>query len=346
MLGRIFDLDTGPKDGGSIQLPNETGCPSLGVLFGDIESPTALLCSQRIQIVELEANYLGDPSLDNRDSRPPSYSLIEDGSASTPIFATDPDSGLPTFQYRIYQHLNADLSQINQTSDPSVDEAFNHLFYGPFGDINQDSLIGPENVQNLIGVVNRLYNEYMTLVIDLNFRPTSSNATKDLALSVDGSKATTTVDGTAIQQVTRLKMNNSSKLTLQIMLGVMLLLMAVAVKMVKIRGTLPRSPLNIASAMGFLAGSTMCDPAENFIPPGAEFMSRKDLRRLFDGQHYSLGWWVRNSSREQSEVDLAKGGYSVAVSAVNPREVSKSSRFGIDVGYASEAERLLGGTEP
>ena len=86
-------------------------------------------------------------------------------------------------------------------------------------------------------------------------------------------------------------------------------------------------------------------------------MSRKDLTRIFEGQRYSLGWWSQSASHEGGvrEVHGQMGlsmyergsgsegdGYNSSVDSM----AARSGRFGIDIGYASERDRLLGETEP
>lgn len=346
LVSVVYDIDAGPAESNSTlfdatsnQLLNSTGCPSLGFIFGYFENATALLCSQKIQEVPMQVSYQGDPLVNLIDpQRPPSVS-----NSTTPEYAIDPATGFPTHQYRIGGHLDGDLTPFGQ----DFNTLFDHLLNGPFG-IQRDSILGHDKADNLIAAINTIYNKYMTLVIDMNFRlsPSITNATSS-ALESNVAEAIT-VNCTMTQQVTRLKMNNASKLTLQIMLGIMTLFMAVAVKMVKIRRTLPRSPYSIVSVMGFLAGSKICDPKENFIPPGSEFLRRKELARLFEGRTFSLGWWT-SSAGQEVESD-AEHEVEVAASESDPfhewhelmptgseSSVSKAERFGIDVAHAGAA---------
>ena len=367
LIGEVYEIDAGPAeenstlfDATSQKLLNSNGCPSLGFIFGQYENVTALLCSQKIQKMPMQINYRGELLANLNPQKPPSVS-----NSTTPEYATDPATGFPTYQYRIKKFLDGDLESFKNQSqqadkgfsrkirfDQEVgwSNVFDHLLYGPFG-VQLDNILGHDNVENLIAAINKIYNKYMTLVIDRNFRvaPSSTNAT----LSALGNNITraTTVNGTMTQQVTRFKMNNASKLILQILLGIMTLFMAVAVKTVKIRRTLPRSPYSIASIMGFLAGSKMCDPKENIIPPGSEFLRKKELARLFEGQRFSLGWWKLDAGQEveadaeneeeeiaASEGDATHEGYELMPTG-REKLISRTDRFGIDIGYAEGACR-------
>ncbi|KAI0547695.1 hypothetical protein F4679DRAFT_586366 [Xylaria curta] len=170
----------------------------------------------------------------------------------------------------------------------------------------------------------------------MNFRSLSSLSTKKTGETV--------ANGTITQQVTRLKINNSSKLALQIVLGVMATFMVIAVKMVKIRGVLPRNPHSIASVMAFLAGLKLCDAKENIIPPGSEFLKKEELSQIFKDRRFGLGWWTLRDDRdveedgEYDEMELAAADESHTMherhTLVNPRarsSISGARRFGIDV---------------
>ncbi|KAK8078316.1 hypothetical protein PG996_004486 [Apiospora saccharicola] len=67
----------------------------------------------------------------------------------------------------------------------------------------------------------------------------------------------------------------------------------VAYGSVRLRGVLPRAPYTIASVMGFLAGSPLCDPDIVTLPENLGLMSDRDLRAAFDGWLFSLDWWAR-----------------------------------------------------
>ncbi|KAI1739553.1 hypothetical protein F4680DRAFT_466377 [Xylaria scruposa] len=340
IIGKVYDLDTDPIPNNSTSFDvlsnrlDSTGCPSLGFVFGHFEDATALLCSQKIRRMPMQVYYSGDPSLNAINHQ----RLLSIENSTSREYAIDTATGLQTYQYRIQKHLEENLVAYNYT--PTISNFFDHLLNGPYG-IEQDSVLGRDNANNLIVAINKIYNKYMTLVIDMNFRSPSppSNTRKANETSRkgnDGETATKTVaNGTIMQQVTRLKMNNSSKLTLQIVLGVMTTFMAIAVKTVKIRRVLPRNPHSIASVMGFLAGSKLCDPRENIIPPGSEFLKKEELSQIFESRRFRLGWWtLRDINQDVKEIADESHTIHERHILVKPSPGSSTSgdrRFGIDV---------------
>ena len=59
---------------------------------------------------------------------------------------------------------------------------------------------------------------------------------------------------------------------------------------------------------------------KNIVPAGAEFMSEKELARVFDGYLFSLGWWGDSSEQEGTGV---------------VRHKQQLQRFGIDIGRSA-----------
>lgn len=237
-------------------------------------------------------------------------------------YAPDPESHLPTHQYNFVQHLNALVKfgregsyRSSQSGYSGFLKVFDHLVNGPYN-ISIETLRHPNDRDLVIDAVKPFYNRYMTLVIDRNFRtspppPTTSSSAAQPATTITSSDpsaaATTTATATVTRQITCLKMNNTSKLTLQIMLGVMTLFMAVVVKIVRIRHTLPRSPYIIGSVMGFLAGSRLCDPKEGIIPPGSEVLNESEMARLLKEWEFRLGWWQQQQQQEKQTGEEAQG---------------------------------------
>jgi hypothetical protein len=217
------------------------------------------------------------------------------------------------------------------------------LLYGPTG-LSKDDLVGPKNVDNLIRAVERNYAEYMRNVIDRNFRATENTTAELVSADPFPSKASpsfykSSINGTSYEYGTRLAINPTSKLILQILLAAMAGLGLASYFLIKIDGTLPRNPCSIASTMAFLAGSQLCDPSSGIMPKGAEYMSDKELREAFDGWVFSLGWWhTRRSSEVQtsSPENIDTMGSECEDDGESTREVSK--RFGVDVGRADVAK--------
>ncbi|KAL8862737.1 MAG: hypothetical protein Q9178_000679 [Gyalolechia marmorata] len=368
LIGKLFDLNIvfdrlGTSEAGD-RGPDPDGCPSIGILFGYYENITALLCSQRIRSVPMNVTYSGDPGAGRLNAQHPP--VVSDH--SSPKYMLDGTPGLPTFRYRLRQHLVSGISYFpssvhneSSTVDGLLDTEpiFDHLLHGPYN-VSGADIIGPERAQDFITAFNKVYNKYMIQVLNTVLRSSSVNATTVTTLAADGAQEqidTHTVNGTLTRRTTRLKMNNASKLTLQIMFAVMVVLSGLAVHFIKIRGTLPRDPYSIASQMGFLAGSEMCTPQSGLFSPGSEFLSIGELNKSFNGQKFRLGWWSapiaeKNgtvSSRASQQGDTNEGldaeRYSVADEHHSSRDEDSrdteeaqrqsraegTTRFGIDL---------------
>jgi hypothetical protein len=161
----------------------------------------------------------------------------------------------------------------------------------------------------------------MSLVIDMKFRET---------IPPDDATAT---QGTMKIRTTRLKINGASKLALQIMLGTMTLLGLAALWLTDLRGTLPRNPCSIASTMGFVAGSDLCDGPDPLIPEHALYMSRAEQERMWGGWMFSLGWWPAKRRKSEASGGNKPRGLKIDLSDMGP----EARRFGVDVG---EPEQL------
>lgn len=115
----------------------------------------------------------------------------------------------------------------------------------------------------------------------------------------------------------RLQQQATSKLILQIFLAIMLACGLFVYSQGNLKHVIPMCPWSIVGTMMLLAGSGMLD--RKVIPPGAEFMSDKQLAKVFEGYMFRLGWW----DNAGAEVD----------SSVARR------RFGIDVGKTGDDEK-------
>ena len=334
LIGKFYELNvtSAQTDPSSLTkpAPGSEGCPSVGILFGHFYNITALLCSQKIRSVPINTAYSGDPAANILDTQKPP---VVNESASLE-YMIDAPTGLSTFSYRVAQHFNdssigyfptteQDLPSAGHMED--IDPIFDHLLHGPYN-VSEADILGQDSdhAQNFTIAINKIYNRYMVQVLNTVLRrsPPELNATTETTKVADGGPEGqeeaegVTVNGKLIKQTTRLKMNNASKLTLQIMLAVMIVLSGTAVRLVKIRGTLPRDPYSVASVMGFLAGSTVCDresasksgsksKVKPIIPPGSEFLSLDQLTKVFDGRKFRLGWWsVSSASQSPSPLPL------------------------------------------
>ncbi|KAJ4038290.1 hypothetical protein NW756_008576 [Fusarium oxysporum] len=341
-VGRFLDLNT-------ILAGSNASCPTIGVLFGQMGSNdtsdwnmTALVCTQGLEQVPVTVTYKGNPSLrEINEQHPPKLELEK---AWRWVNGT---SKSKAFGYQPGRFLDADLTPFpidepdTRTFDEDDDPFFDHLLHGP-NRIERESLLGPSNTEKLIRAVQKDYSEYMRHVIDLNFRANSSNTHGDL-ISAEAlpnarpSSVATEITGTTSAQVTRLAIHTTSKLLLQILLGLMALLSLASYLLVKIDGTLPRNPCSIASTMAFLAGSQLCDRDAGIIPQGAEYMTDGQLKQAFDGWVFSLGWWQKEEASVESE---EPNDYA---STLGDRDVPDEAqegqrtpgRFGVDIGRAS-----------
>lgn len=142
------------------------------------------------------------------------------------------------------------------------------------------------------------------------------------------SSANSTINGTYSVQITHLVIDQTSKLALQIVLGAMAVLVLTGFCLVKIRDTLPRDSCSIGSTMGFLADAQLCDQDSSIIPEGAEYMDEKQLKDVFDGWVFSLGWWgMDNPAAERTALNTTQD-------SIRLRTKQDGKGFGIDVGRA------------
>ncbi|GAB7363958.1 hypothetical protein MBLNU230_g4520t1 [Neophaeotheca triangularis] len=379
-LGRFYDLHLGPFEGSfgdaggivpefgehEFNIPlrdNPAGCPTIGAFLTrvshdtmDFEDVTAILCSQMIQQVQVSVLY---NALDPKNPTPSIETAPEimENSARNLTNGTD---GIETFPFRVQTYLQKDgsstignLTNFVGSTEGSLDGFMDHLIHSPNSTAAID-LVGDANEDKFIDAVSNLYAKYMCLVIDMRFR---TSVAGDEIAAVEGDEGY--LVGTAEAFSSRLQLNYASKLTIQIMLGVMNLLGACTYLLSNLRGSLPRKPTSIGSRMALLAGSDVCDERKGLLPPEAVRMSDKELDRMFDGWFFSLGWWKRsmtsldrdtasegegardalhertNSGNADSAIDredLLRDGGSGRKAVVEKVEELDRGRFGIDVG--------------
>ncbi|KAF4462807.1 hypothetical protein FALBO_10375 [Fusarium albosuccineum] len=334
-IGKYFDLLQ--STAGQVS----TDCPSIGMVFGSVtrnsttdRNLTAVICSQGIKQVPTTAIYNENPALGKIDSihtRDESKIVQNDTSKAH------------TLGYKLEGFLNANLLAFPaNVSAESYDSFFNHLLLRPKG-YSRDHLAGSKNEDKFVQAVTQDYNEYLRHVINRNLRAVNRSSGDALLSATDASSARSlssdsSITGTYSAEVTHLIIDGTSKLILQILLATMTVLSVIGFALVKIRRTLPRDPCSIGSTMALLADSQLCDRAFGIIPEAAEHMSEGQLRGVFDGWVFSLGWWSSGSSVAPSltsediqGLDTARKLASDAAITVRPSE----KRFGVDVGKAS-----------
>lgn len=309
-----------------------------GSLGYTVRTLTALICSPRIDQVPVTVNY-------NHNST--SQKITGVHVRGEPQSFQNSTSGSRTLDSNLIQSM--DIGYVPFSVDvlgDYYDSFFNHLLARPNG-YRREDLLGPENTENLTRAVTEDYVDYVRHVIDRKMRATDQSATSNLLSAVDAdgaplpSSINAEINATYSTQVTHLVVDRISKLILQILIAVMTALSLTGFMLVKVRGTLPRDPCSIGSTMAFLAESQLCDRASGIIPEGAENMSEKELRKVFDGWVFSLGWWSTGTS-----VVGGKGSGSGRESPQSLKDNDSSARltfttvaldekrFGVDVGKA------------
>ncbi|EQB49094.1 hypothetical protein CGLO_11599 [Colletotrichum gloeosporioides Cg-14] len=319
-IGQYWDTEVTPEH-------SQGDCPSVAILFGKFEvtdgllvrnNLTALFCSQKIEEIPATITYRGNPTNFDLDN-------IKIHSEKTKHWVNG-TSNSTNLAFKIQGFLNSGLTRFpvpcNQSNNcPNYyDNFFNHILFGPQG-ISPTDILGSSNTGSLSEAVTHSLKEYFAQVVDLNFRSRDSE---------------TSVQGTSLQTTTRLAIHKVSKIILQSLLAATTVLSFVGYSLVKIRGTLPRNPCSIASTMGFLADSQLCDPKTGILPKDASLMTEQELTKSLHGFVFSLGWWERSRDSEASRPTSPSGEESSDVDAGDEQEVSKGTYFGIDVGHAND----------
>ncbi|KXH25337.1 hypothetical protein CSIM01_12865 [Colletotrichum simmondsii] len=331
LVGLFFDLDIGvlvskqcspcKTNPDSARPDNPMGCPSIGIFFAG----RPFVCAQVVQQVQggIKFTSLIGPKgeiLFQRSSLTSTPTSIE----PTAKNLTRDDSELDLFPYRIQPHFDKNLT--NSISDDPADPFFRYILSGTTGGSRDDLTKNPDQ---LIDVVNGLYTKFMVQVMDSSIFRTPIVASTQSKEQNDKQS----INGTISREESRLIMNYTPKLILQILLGAMMIFGLTAYIMVDLKGTLPRSPHPIASSMALFAGSELC---ANHILEDAEWMNNQQLNRIFQGYTFALGWWSRSATEADSR----------SIDSLLDAPVA-DERFGIDVGtperLAFEAKGNRGG---
>ncbi|KAH7240053.1 uncharacterized protein BKA55DRAFT_706512 [Fusarium redolens] len=307
-VGRYFDLDANKSNSSS-------SCPSIGILFGTIggldtsqwNNLTALVCSQGIEQIPVRVTYRGNHALGQISERHP------------------PES--EALGYSLEGHFRHYLAFFHGQTGWSLDSFFDQLLHRPDGRKFEDLHV-PENIDALVKAIEKDYSEYMRHVINLNFRA-YTNTTLDELVSSEGDRsaakplsAHTTITGTEFGQVTRLAIDSTSKLILQILLAVIAVLNLTSYLLVKIDGHF----------RGIHAVSQA--PWPSLLDLSYALMIQ--LKQAFDGWVFSLGWWQKEgASVEESDGDTSTFGDTDPPSNEAQKGQRTVGRFGIDVGRAN-----------
>jgi hypothetical protein len=282
-------------------------CPSLAFFFGSFkmnvtshENVTVMSCSEHIQEVQALIT-LSLPSFEIDSAHPP----VVDESATR--FLKNTTSGFTALQYNVSdmfdQKVVPPYSAVGEDGQNAILDSFFRALTLGSEVISPSQLLGPANAGTLLNCITRLYRKYMAQVINSDMRtpPLYPNPVYNATIALP---------------TARLKMNNGSKVTLQILLAIMFVCGTLAYLLTDMRHTLPHNPHTLAGSMTLLAGSEMC--SRSVVPEGTEWISDKELKRagVFEGYLFSLGWW--------------ENGHGVGV-------LKKRRRFGIDIGRAEKA---------
>ena len=281
-FGDSLDFQSYGDGAGSSESDNPPGCPSLGFIFGYFAigddtnvNTTALICSQLAEEVETETHFLL-PSLDLVPGNPPTPD------ESTVKYLVDQTGALP---YRIQVAFDSEVTAYNGTSSfqpgslTTLDRFFQALLYGQ-DSVDPASLVGSGNTDSLIKATNHIYRRYMAQALNGNMRHNLSPADW------------TTVDAMLIKpNEYRLRQDETSKITLQVLLAIMFVCGVAAYLLADTERVLPHSPVSIAGVASLLAGSELVDRIH--VPRRSEWMGDKELKNGggFEGDLFGLGWW-------------------------------------------------------
>jgi hypothetical protein len=310
---------------------NPPGCPSLAFTFGtfklgstDRSNVTTMVCYQQLQQVTAAVAFLAN-STDIDTASPPTVDESSVTTLANPLSAT----GNTAFEYRLQNNLLNEIATFNGSGYVAAEggvstiDIFYQAVINGSDKIKEEDLVGFDNHQRFYNATNHFYRKYMAQAINANMRTQclASGCPSDLL----SKRQTTSSDLQATVSVSkpRLVQSATSKLILQILLGVMLFCGILAYLLTPMRHILPCNPCTIAGTMALLAGSKLCwsideavceccgkpqsqtadsmihaegdhhEERVELIPHGAEWMSDKDLRAVFSKMRYTLGWWKR-----------------------------------------------------
>ena len=323
-VAKLLDLHVGPFDpvhelseaelSPSTQIDNPPGCPSLGFLYGFVDvndasrsSASALICYQLMEELPTDVT-LVLPGLTIPLESPPTPD------ESKVKFFTSGPNGETAFEYRIQEHMDKELSLFNQTEYDSsstgtstVDRFFQGVLFGKYP-IPQAWLGEASRIDEVMSAIQGFYRRYMAQAISANMRvPTLASE----AQLVNGTMTVKHGD-------LRVKQNNTSKLALQILLGVMFVCGTLAVSFSTTREIMPYNPCTIAGVMALWAGSRLSGDSAGQGDAGgldvpmllerAEFMSDKELALsgLLDGWSFRLGWWEMDYGSRRYGIDVVR----------------------------------------
>lgn len=244
------------------------GCPSLAFTFGRFkldstrkDTVTNMVCYQEIQSLRANVTFRINSTVIDTLHLP----VIQNGS-TTAMENPASKSGAKSFDFRIQNNLAQEMNLFSGGSgapatDPSYAETVDIYFQAIINGTNKHdpaSLVGTDHQKDLLDAINEFYQIYMAQAINTNMRG-PLNTTSSRVLRRQDPSTTTTVTITR----SRLVQHNPSKMTLQILLGIMTILAGGAMLTTKMRHVLPCNPCSIAGTMSLLAGSDLCHATDD-----------------------------------------------------------------------------------
>ncbi|KPI39407.1 uncharacterized protein AB675_5265 [Cyphellophora attinorum] len=316
-IGKLIDLHVGPFDPAlasstdeinpSIQRDNPPGCPSLAFVYGhmDVFSEArslvnVLMCYQHLDEIPTLASYslsrLNDGTIIPAESISPPGPIPNGPTTPIPV----PNS-LPkqyAFPFRPQLHLDRRLAIFNQTRFPSsnsgagdgnspVDPFFQAVLFGRRS-VSEDHLrsTDPATMLAVQDAIQGVYRRYMALVISAKMRvPLLSNNSADGT----GTDTAATVQATLTHRTlqVRLTQSSTSKLILQILLGIITITMSLALYLTETREVLMYNPCCFAGLASLWAGSAFVKR----VGKDALFLTgERELRERLGEWEFRLGW--------------------------------------------------------
>ena len=325
-VAKMLDIHVGPFDevlaAGADELDpnnqqdNPPECPTLAFIYGyadtqDSSKTTAsiLSCYQRVDQITTNLTFTAS-NMSLSLPHPP----IPDEASQTPILK--PSTNSPFYPFRIQPHFDNSFVSNDQFNNPShnncsfrdpsiampadeldgsnppLDPFFQGVLCGSYPYLPLTTFRQTDNASStqIFNSIQGMYRRYMAQAISSNMRQPLTDALLPRATLLNA------------KQETRLVQHRLPKIILQCMLGAMTVLSGLAVYMSRLwEPIMPYNPCTIAGTMALFAGSEMCDPksevCKELFPDGVQRMSEEELRRLWRGWDFKLGWWNGKGGR-------------------------------------------------
>ena len=313
LIGKFLDLHVGPyndttmSSSGEIdpnsQQDNPPGCPSVALIYGyvDVNSEAdtkvnVLSCYQELQSTPTRLG-LTYPELHIHPSHPP----LPDQGPITLMNASAGEVTASSFSFRPQLHFDRKLALFNQDEFDSSNSGSSPL--DPFF---QAVLFGKDHIPKeylhsksaneqatLKSAINGVYRRYMAQAVSANMRvrlPDVGDEEDRTENAEDRKILTATIVDP--QGTLRVKQNKTSKIVLQVLLGVIFVCMALAVTITKMKEVLMHNPCCIAGVAALWAGSSFCKNEEGKVPMEAVGMGERQLGEsgVLNGWEFRLGW--------------------------------------------------------